>query len=140
MIRVLYMGLLAIHWHMVNSISFTYYAVIFILFSFRIWTFPGNNTVYSVSFCNQISNCNGASVCKTERSSTNRVNLGKKDQSTLTAPANDQSGFSVIYKNGEKCILDQKKSYSSEIYFICGQTLVCSFFRIYNFLVIFIGF
>ena len=95
------------------------------MFYFRVWSVPEGNTVYSVSFCKQQSNCNGAAVCRIGTEPTSKTNLGKKDTSTQLSVAADKSGFSAIYKSGNNCPADTTKNYTSEIYFICGKTLVC---------------
>ena len=51
--------------------------------------------------------------------------LGKRDASTQFALASDKSGFTAIFQNGAKCSTDGTKNYTSEIYFLCGKTIVC---------------
>lgn len=92
----------------------------------RVWSVPAGNATLSVSFCSPLPKCNGASICRIGPDGTDKISLGKKDSSIMSAIAQDHSGFSVIYNNGDQCIVDKTKNHKSEVYFICGKTLVCS--------------
>lgn len=90
----------------------------------RVWSVPDGNTLYNISLCSPLSTCNGASVCKIEFASKapTITNIGKRPP--LVALAKDGSGLSAIYQQGEKCGTDKTKNYTSEIYFVCGKSLV----------------
>ena len=80
--------------------------------------------MYNISFCSKGSTCKGGNICKIPKEGKEIV-LGKRDASTQFALASDKSGFTAIFKNGAKCSTDGTKNYTSEIYFLCGKTIVC---------------
>ena len=96
------------------------------VYRFRVWSVPDGNTLYNISLCSPLSKCSGASVCRIDSTSkTPKItNIGKRPP--LVALAKDGSGFSAIYQNGEKCATNKAKNYTSEIYFVCGKSLVRS--------------
>ena len=91
------------------------------ILSFRVWSVPNEDSVYQISFCGVIPSCNNASVCKID-STNKKIKLGEKTDDAIAGLAADGSGFTTTLSYGDIC--ENNLTYKSEIYFICGKTLV----------------
>ena len=85
----------------------------------RSWLVPDGQILYNISFCHEVFNCGGGSICKIDADGS-RTSIGK-NANAVRALASDHSGFSVSFKGGQKCNM---QNYTTDVYFICGKTLV----------------